>query len=85
MKRLVAILMALALAVVFGVGSAVAAEQAKSCPDTFKALDKNGDGKLSLDEFKAGGKDNTEEAFKAKDANKDGFLTVDEFCGTAKK
>lgn len=84
MKRLVAVLMALALVVVFGVGAASATE-AKPCPDTFKALDKNGDGKLSLDEFKAGGKDNTEDAFKAKDANKDGALTVEELCGAAKK
>lgn len=85
MKRLVAVLMALALVVVFGVGAASATEGAKPCPDTFKALDKNGDGKLSADEFKAGGKDMTEDAFKAKDANKDGALTVEEMCGAAKK
>ncbi|MGC8720515.1 MAG: EF-hand domain-containing protein [Thermodesulforhabdaceae bacterium] len=85
MKRLVAVLMALALVVVFGVGAASATEAQKPCPDTFKALDKNGDGKLSVDEFKAGGKDNTEDAFKAKDANKDGALTVEEMCGAAKK
>ncbi len=83
MKRLVAVLMALAFCVSFGVGSAMASDA--KCPDTFKALDKSGDGKLSLDEFKAGGKENTDDAFKAKDANKDGALVVDELCGAAKK
>ncbi len=83
MKRLIAVLMALALCVFFGVGSASAAEA--KCPDSFKALDKNGDGKLSLDEFKAGGEKNTEDAFKAKDANKDGAISLEEMCPPEKK
>ena len=48
---------------------------------TFSALDKNQDGKISLEEFKAGfpGLANAEEKFKSLDKNGDGFLSMDEY------
>jgi Ca2+-binding EF-hand superfamily protein len=54
----------------------------------FKKMDANGDGCLSLDEFKAKAKDaaKAEVTFKAKDKDGDGKLTVDEFkAGGGKK
>ena len=52
-----------------------------SAEDKFKKLDTNGDGKLSMDEFKAGQKDATkaEAAFKKMDKDNDGFLTLEEY------
>jgi hypothetical protein len=43
----------------------------------FKKLDKNGDGYLSMQEFKAAGKDDL--AFKAADADGDGRIDMDEY------
>ena len=59
---------------------------------TFKRKDTNNDGSLSLDEFKAGGKDkektakNADKRFKKADANSDGKVTLEEFkaASTAK-
>jgi len=54
----------------------------------FAKKDKNGDGKVSKDEFLAGAKDaaKAEAAFTAKDKDKDGFLTKEEFAaGGGKK
>lgn len=44
----------------------------------FKKLDKNGDGYLSMLEFKAAGKDDL--AFKAADADGDGRIDMDEYA-----
>lgn len=59
---------------------AVKAEKPAKAPkqDFFKSADTDGDGKLSLDEYKAAGKGNTEKRFTAADTDKDGFLTADE-------
>jgi hypothetical protein len=48
--------------------------------ERIKKWDKDNDGKLSLDEFKANKKDpsKAEARFKKLDANNDGFVTVDE-------
>jgi hypothetical protein len=48
----------------------------------FHKLDKDGDGRLSLDEFKAVGKDSArrERRFRKLDANHDGYLSPDEFA-----
>ena len=55
----------------------------------FKKLDKNGDGKLSLEEFlgkkPADKVAKAENRFKAKDTNGDGFLSLDEFKAHAKR
>lgn len=61
-------------------GKAVdAAEKAAKVADEveFKSLDKNQDGRVSLDEWKAAGKD--EETFKAIDSNGDGYISEEEF------
>jgi len=61
----------------------------QSVEDVFKKLDKNGDGKVTLDEFRAfpGIKDKeaAAKAFKKADANKDGSLSLDEFRDWAEK
>ncbi|MEI7880959.1 MAG: EF-hand domain-containing protein [bacterium] len=43
--------------------------------DMFKKADANGDGKLSLEEFKTMAKKDAEKKFTAADTDKDGFLT----------
>ncbi len=57
--------------------------------EAFKKMDSNGDGKLSLDEYKAvvGKKDpsRAEERFKKLDKNSDGALTQEEFAVPAPK
>lgn len=61
-----------------------AAKPKRDPAEVFKKLDTNGDGKVSLEEFKAGpaGKKDpakAEEIFKKKDKDNDGFLTLEEF------
>jgi len=48
---------------------------------SFSDLDKDHDGRLTLDEFKAGFQDlaNPEEKFKSLDTNGDGFLSISEY------
>jgi hypothetical protein len=48
---------------------------------SFSELDKHHDGRLTLDEYKAGYPDvpNVEEEFKALDTNGDGYLSIDEY------
>jgi hypothetical protein len=58
--------------------------------EAFKKLDTNGDGKISLDEFKAGplGKKDpakAEEIFKKKDKDGDGSLSLEEFSAEGGK
>lgn len=54
------------------------------CTARFASLDKNGDGYLTLDEFKAGCRRCTdavaEERFKAMDADGNGQVSIEEFC-----
>jgi len=91
------------LAVVVAVGMASAADKEKgakgdkpqkSPEERFKALDKNIDGAVSLEEFTAGLKkhnapqDKIEKAeadFKAKDKNNDGKLSLEEFTAKPEK
>lgn len=58
-------------------------EKGDKAAAAFKALDKNGDGKLSKDEYvgkkKGEGKTKAEDEFKKLDANSDGSLSLDEF------
>jgi Ca2+-binding EF-hand superfamily protein len=63
-----------------------AAAADKPAPDfekVFKRKDANGDGKLTIDEFKTGMKDkalaNADKRFKRVDANGDGAVSLDEF------
>lgn len=51
----------------------------------FHKLDKDADGRLSLEEFKANGKDpaKREKRFRKLDANHDGYLSADEFAAGA--
>ena len=65
-------------------------EKKKRDPEAaFKKRDKDGDGKLSLEEFKGKLKGEkatkAETAFKKKDKNNDGYLTFEEFKPKKKK
>ena len=57
------------------------------CMDHFKAMDKDQNGLLSLEEFSAmpHKQANPENLFKARDTNTDGGLSADEFCAGPKK
>lgn len=58
----------------------------QSPEDRFKKLDKDGDGKLSIDEFR--GKktaDEAQEEFKKLDANGDGSISLEEYLAGADK
>ena len=75
---------------VVGLGYSAASAQDKPKPtpeERFKKADKNGDGKVSEDEFvgkKTGEEaDKAKEIFKKKDKDGDGFLTLEEY--SAKK
>lgn len=59
-------------------GAAVLAAQADGAKPSFEALDKNSDGKVSLNE--AADNDALFVAFKGLDTNKDGVLSKEEFA-----
>ena len=69
----------LAALLAFAAGAALAADPAKP---SFEALDKNSDGKVSLNE--AAENDALFVAFKGLDANKDGVLSREEFAAYQK-
>jgi len=81
----------LALVLAAGVCMPVMAQEKKekTPEEAFKALDKNGDGKLSKEEYvgNAEGEKKTkkEDRFKALDTNNDGSLSLDEFKAGQKK
>jgi Ca2+-binding EF-hand superfamily protein len=80
MKRLLACCLLLGLTV----PGFAADEKPKPDPEMmFKKLDKNSDGKLSLEEFKGKREGDkaaaAEKAFKAKDKDNDGSLSLEEF------
>ncbi|MBF0495341.1 MAG: EF-hand domain-containing protein [Deltaproteobacteria bacterium] len=55
------------------------------CPELFKVLDTNHDGKVTLDEFKsAHHRGDAEQTFKAMDTQGKGYLTPEELCGKGK-
>jgi Ca2+-binding EF-hand superfamily protein len=86
MKRFFVLL--IAVMALFGLSTAGVMAQKKTPEARFAKLDKNGDKKLSLEEFL--GKRTTdqsakrEKSFKALDKDHDGFLTLDEFKSSAK-
>ena len=71
----VSLLAALTTLGVLAAGAALAAEPAKP---SFESLDKNSDGKVSLNE--AADNDGLFVAFKGLDTNKDGVLSPEEFA-----
>lgn len=83
MKKHMPLLVATLLAAGFAAPSFADKEgKGKQDPEArFQKLDSNGDGKLTLDEFKAGMKnpDRAEKLFKKLDANGDGVVTLDEY------
>ena len=94
MKKLITILAALAVSVSFATAADAAKKAAKgagaSPEEKFKKFDTNGDGFISLDEFKAspvGQKDpaKAEEIFKKKDKDGDGSLSLEEFSAEGGK
>lgn len=89
MKRFAIGLVVLGVIGLLAGGEAMAGKKNKkngvTSVNSFAALDKNGDGKLSLDEFQAGKTDaaEAEKSFKAFDKDGDGSLTKDEFAAAA--
>ena len=82
MKSINSRFLAFTLASLLGAASAstLAAESmpgATTAAPSFKTYDSNGDGKISLEEFKAQG--GQEQAFREGDANQDKSLSSDEF------
>ncbi|MCM8543412.1 MAG: EF-hand domain-containing protein [Lentisphaeraceae bacterium] len=73
MKKCIAIL------VLLGFVASVSA-----APKDFKSVDKDGDGKVSKEEF-TGGNEKKEKAFKKLDKDADGSLSEEEFKATMKK
>ncbi len=90
MSKCIACLLA-AFALLLGTvtAKAVKAADKPTAEERFKKLDKDGDGKLTMEEYK--GKKTGEKAeaaekdFKARDKDNDGFLTLDEFSAKIKK
>lgn len=79
-----------ALAVIAAFCTPAFAQDKKPNPEeAFKKMDKNGDSKVSLEEFKGKREGDkaaaAEKQFKAKDKDSDGFLTLEEFKAPAKK
>ena len=69
---------------------ATPAKPKKDPAEVFKKLDTNGDGKISLEEFKASkhaqkDPEKAEAQFKKLDKDGDGFLTLEEFSARGKK
>jgi hypothetical protein len=62
-------------------------KKAPKAEEVFKKLDKNGDGKLTKDEFLANFKDpeKAKPLFDKVDTNRDGWISVDEFKAWCKK
>ena len=97
MKLLKMLLLLAAFCFAFS-GIALAQDQAKpvkvtktrlACEAKFKAMDKDGKGYITLDEFLAGCKScnkvTREAAFKAKNLSGDGKLTLDQYCAKTSK
>ena len=89
MKRFAIGLVVLCVIGLLAGGEAMAGKKNKkngaASASSFTALDKNADGKITLDEFKAGKTDaaEAEKSFKALDKDGDGSLTKDEFAAAA--
>lgn len=79
----------LTVAVVAGLlsGGLAFAQDAGKAEARFKTLDKNSDGKLSLEEFKEGSKDagKAEGRFKRMDKDNDGSVSLEEYKAAAGK
>jgi len=85
MKWYVVLLMVAAMCLAVSTGTALS-DQASA--DVFKAMDKNGDGKVSAQEYLAvckRGKEKCTEEFKWFDRNKDGGMTLPEYEGKVQK
>jgi Ca2+-binding EF-hand superfamily protein len=89
MKKWIAVLFVFTFLLGLGTVSVSAQNQKRTPEENFARMDKNGDKKLSLEEFvgrREGEKaDRAKENFKKLDKDNDGFLTLDEFKAGQKK
>ena len=88
MRKLVLSMLTLSFAALLMVGTGFAADEDKA-EKAFKKMDANSDGKVTLEEVKAGKEGDkaakAEKAFTRLDKNSDGSLSLEEFKAAGKK
>lgn len=82
-----AILMAMVMFLTIGTASAGQSQAGSQCKARFATLDRNNDGKVTLEEFQVAAinRSKAKKIFESRDTSADGYLTRDELCsGTVK-
>ncbi len=78
----IAILVTIVLLLTIGTASAGQSQAGSQCKARFDTLDRNNDGKVTLEEFQAGAinRAKAKQIFESKDTSNKGYLSKDEVC-----